>query len=840
MALISPSWAPGATDVEVVGGKASSLFHLIALGARVPPFFVLTAEAFRAHPDKMLSIETRQHVLAALGELGRDGHFAVRSSGIAEDSADNSFAGVFDTILDVEGDESVIRAIEECWGSHGSGRAEAYRSHRGVERDEAMAVIVQRMVAARWSGVSFTADPVSQALSVVLVNAVPGAGEALVSGLVNPEEIRVDRTSGRVLARTRPEGAPAFPDGILSEVVARSIEIADAVGFPQDLEWAADDDALYLLQSRPITTITGIHHNAALEPTSRAAIDDPSRIWTRAYADEVWTPPVSPLFYDIQNLTAHLHGRLRNDGDHAPLPEGAFKYYRAAPYADVAVLERIYSTLPPFSRRAGLLAQLPAATRAAVRKAPFRPRHLVSRFVTFGIRHRARWSLAYNHRYLERHWGAFLAEADRLAAIDLEMLDDAGVGAHIGAVWQLALIIGVECEIAVLYHAHDLKLAFSGLLDRWVGAGEETYGAISAGLPGSHTVRESDELWQLATAIRDAGPATSERALALDWASFSTAPDAPAQAIADLVRAFLRRHRHRGANYKDVIHPRWGDNPELLWRQLRPLIEAPGDRPRDANEKAAKARVIAEKRARAALAGWRGLYRRPLFDWLLRNNAIYASLRDNHRFYYDHVWWLVRLGYREKGRRLAARNRLGHADDIFYLGTTEIAQLFDGALDPALAAERIASRRREWAETLREQPPRFLKGGYAPYADQSVAASADVLTGIPASPGVVEGTARIAYDISDLAKLQPGDILVTRQTDPAWTPAFSRLAGLVLETGGALAHGASLCREFGLPCITAVERAAAIIQDGDKLLLSGADGTVRIIKHADGAERAAA
>lgn len=840
MALISPSWAPGATDVEAVGGKASSLFRLIALGARVPPFFVLTAEAFRAHPGGKLSAATRAQVLAVLGELGRDGRFAVRSSGIAEDSADNSFAGVFDTILDVEGDDAVIRAIEDCWGSHRSGRAEAYRSHRGVERDEAMAVIVQRMIAAHWSGVSFTADPVSQALSAVLVNAVPGAGEALVSGLVNPEEIRVDRASGRVLARARPEGAPAFPDGLLREVVARSVEIADAVGFPQDLEWAADDDALYLLQSRPITTITGVHHNAPLETTPRAALDAPDRIWTRAYADEVWTPPVSPLFYDIQNLTAHLHTRLRNDGDHAPLPEGAFKYYRAAPYADVAVLERVYRTLPPVSRRDGLLAQLPAAIRAAVKAAPFRPRHLLSRFWTFGIRHRARWSLSGNHRYLAQHWHAFLAEADRLAAIDLTALDDAGIDAHIGAVWQLALVVGVECEIAVLYHAHDLKLAFSGLLDRWIGAGDETYAALSAGLPDSHTVRESDELWQLATAIRNAGPAMVDRARGLDWAAFSTAEDPPTRAIADRIRAFLRRHRHRGASYKDVIHPRWGDDAELLWRQIRPLVEAPGERPRDANDKAAQARLGAERRTRAALTGWRGLYRRPVFDWLLRHNAVYASLRDNHRFYYDNVWWLVRLGYREKGRRLAARGRLGQADDVFHLGTAEIARLFDCTLDPALAAERIASRRREWAETLREQPPRFLKGGYAPYADQAAIASGDILTGIPASPGLVEGCARIAYDIADLARLQPGDILVTRQTDPAWTPAFSRIAGLVLETGGALAHGASLCREFGLPCVTAVERAAAIIHDGDTLLLSGADGTVRIVKHADGADRAAA
>lgn len=833
MPLISPSWSPAATDVDSVGGKASSLFRLIALGARVPPFFVLTAEALRAHPDGRISEAARINILNALDRLGYDGRFAVRSSGIAEDSADNSFAGVFDTILDVEGAGGVIEAIETCWRSHRSDRADAYRSHRGVAVDDGMAVIVQRMVPAIWSGVSFTADPVSQALSVIVVNATPGIGEELVSGLVNPEEIRVDRASGRILSRFRPENAPPFPASLLDEVVARSAEIADATGFPQDLEWAADESGLYLLQSRPITTIAAVHHNSALETASRDRLDDETRIWTRAYADEVWTPPVSPLFYDIQNLTHHLLTRISNEGGMADRADGVFKYYRAAPYADADVLARIYRNLPPVSRRDGLLSQLPARLQHSVRRASFRLMPLLSRIRIFELRNRARWSLAHNHRFLEENWAAFMDETTRLAAVDLSTLDDPTLDRHIDAVWTCALMVGVECEVAVLYHAHDLKLVLSGLLDRWIGGGDEAYAQLSGGLPNSHTIRESEEIWEIAASIRDAGPAVRQRAEIESWAGFAGGNTPAPRSIVEKFDAFLARHRHRGANYKDIVHPRWGDDPELLWDQIRPLLTFPGERPSLVNRKAAEGRIAAERMLSGALRGWRRIYRRPLLAWLLRYNAIYASLRDNHRFYYDSVWWLVRLAYCEKGARLATRGLVTQADDIFYLCRTEIAQLFDVSLDPSLAGERVQVRRREWADTLREQPPRFIRGGYAVHLDHGTAQSGDVLTGIAASSGLVQGRARVAYQISDLAALQPGEILVTRQTDPAWTPAFARLAGLVLETGGALAHGASLCREFGLPCVTAVERAASIIRNGDMLLLSGAEGSVRILERAE-------
>lgn len=832
MAMISASWAPAATGVAAVGGKASSLFRLLALGARVPPFFVLTTEAFRAHSGGAVTPAVRSQITAALQAMGSGGRFAVRSSGAAEDSSDHSFAGVFETILDVSGEDDVVAAIETCWSSHRGQRAHAYRSDRGVGSDDAMAVVVQRMVAAEWAGVCFTADPVARALSVVVVNAVEGGGDALVSGLATPEEIRVNRDTGAILARQRPAGMAPLPDGIVKQVVATSVGIADSIGFPQDLEWAYGDGELFLLQSRPITTIAAVFHNRVLEPAPDPALDAAERIWTRAYADEVWTPPVSPIFYDIQNLTHHLRTRLAHDGDDAPLPASMFKYYRAAPYADTDVLARVYRNLPPAARRPALLAQLPSDKAAAVIDFPLRLRPLWRRFWLFEIRNRQRWSLAGNHRFLDRSWSSFVAAADRTAAVEVASLDEAGLEAHVADIWSLALRVGVECEVAVLYHAHDLRLLLAGLLDRWLGSGEELYAAASAGLTRSHTVRESDELWQIAQQIRSAGPAFVELAVRSSLRDLAASQPPAAETIVKAVRDFLQRHRHRGANYKDLVYPRWGDDPELLWNQVKSLVASPGERPRDANARAAAMRVRAQRSALDRLDGWRATYRRPLLRWLFRYNEIYSSLRDNHRFYYDYVWWLLRRAYREFGVRLADAGLLRHPDDVFFLARSEIDALRRRGPGEELVWTRIEVRRREWQETRRDQPARFLRGGYAAFADRPPSADRDRLQGVPASPGQVRGLARIAYEIADLDGLGEGDVLVTRQTDPAWTAAFSRLAGLVLETGGALAHGASLCREFGLPCVTAVEQATSLIKDGDLLFVSGDEGIVDILDRA--------
>jgi rifampicin phosphotransferase len=822
-------------DPKYVGGKAASLMRLKDAGFEVPPFFVVDVGAHRRAAGGRISSADKRYVGMEYARLGAEAYaYAVRSSGVAEDSLDFSYAGVFDTFLNVRGLEAVIGAIENCWASHNSAIAAAYRDKRAVTDDGGLAVVVQRMVPAEWSGVSFSADPLTQALSVCVINATPGLGDDLVSGRVTPEEIRVDSQTQKVIERRSVAGATPLPDWLISAVTDATRLAADRFGFPQDLEWASVGDKLFVLQSRPITTIAGVFHNRSLEPwLGRGDPDAPNRTWTRAYADEIWTPPVSPLFYDVQNLTLATAQRLSRDGDLGPVPPDIFKYYKAAPYMDAAVLERLYANLPRISRRPSLLDLLPADRREALMSRRSRPGRMLRRLWQFEIVKGRTWGISRNHRFLEGAWNQFLENARRLDAIDVTGLTDEQLDHHLDQTWQLAGTVGPECEVAVLYYAHDLKLLLIGLLDRWVGAGEERYGDVSSGLENSETVREVQAIWQAAASIRTLGANAVALAAASTWQAFrSEAPRIGAEPIALEICRFLEDHPHRGANYKDVIYPRWGDDPELLWGHVRALAEADTPSPSEINAREAEKRRDSQRSILSCLQGLLAAPKRAVLRQLFHWNERYTSLRDNHRFYYDYVWWLVRRHYTEVGRRLQLQGKLATGGDIFFLVRSEIRALRLGA-DPSHYSARIAVRRREWDQTKRDQPPRFLRHGYVPdEAPTAQMLGLCALKGVAASSGRVVGRARVVYDVADLARVRQGEILVTRQTDPGWTPAFSRIGALVLETGGVLAHGASLCREYGLPCVTAVAQATSLIKDGDLICVSGSDGLVTVTEQA--------
>ena len=826
------SGGAGTPDVRLVGGKAASLFELVGHGFDVPPFFVVTTAAYRAAGVRDIDPALQASILDAWRMIGGE-HVtcAVRSSGVAEDSLDASFAGIFDTVLDVAGEQALFAAIERCWHSHRTQFAEAYRARRAVTDDTAMAVVVQRMVRADWAGVSFSADPVTQALSLTVINAAPGLGEKLVAGEIDPEQLRLDNASGTVVDHYLPPGQPALPATLRHAVWNVTRRAEESFGFPQDLEWAAEGGRLYLLQSRPISTIAAVYHDRALEPWAPGGSPDAEdRVWTRAYADEVWAPPLTPLFYDIQNLTLVTGQQIANGGDDAPVPPDVFKYYRAAAYMDSSVLARLYATLPPVARRPQLEALLAPEHRPRLQAAPWNWGGTLRRLWRFEVRRGRSFGIARNHRFLAQAWPAFLAEAERLSDTDLGRLSHAQLDEFLGKVWALALSVAPQCEVAVLYYAHDLKLLLGGLLDRWCGDGDRRYAEVSAGLPNSESVREADTIWELADALRRSGPDVVAAAVSKPWKEFRR--DAAATGVEEFVgrfEAFLRKQRHRGANYKDLVYPRWGDDPELLWSHVRAFLQGSAPRPAEANAAGARRRLQQQSEAVAIVRGPLAPLKRAALRWLFRGNEIYAGIRDNHRYYYDHVWYLVRRVYLEKGRRLESSGRLATRDDVFFLGRTEIEQLASGVLEPATAAARIRTRRHEWQATREQVPPLFLRrgylgdeGGFAP------ASGGNRLAGLAASPGQARGKARIVRDVGELARVADGEILVARQTDPGWTPAFARLAGLVLETGGVLAHGASLCREYGLPCVTAVRSATVEIRDGEDIVLNGSEGWLEL------------
>jgi phosphohistidine swiveling domain-containing protein len=813
-----------------VGGKASSLAALLRGGFDVPEFCVITCRAFLAlHRSNSLE-QLRAPLLKWMASRPIDSRFAVRSSARGEDSAENSFAGLYTTVLDVRAIDDILRAIGACWTSFDATEARDYRERRHSDAG-AMGVVVQVLVPAEWSGVSFSANPVNSALGECVINAARGLGEDLVSGAINPEEIIVDARSGAVVSRKAPPNQPPLPASLLLTVWTETMRAATHFRFPQDVEWAAVGERLFVLQSRPVTTVADVFYSRYVEPWADKADvspDDPDRVWTRAYADEIWAPPVSPLFYNVHNLTPSFVSYWRWHGDPEALPPDVFKYHKASAYLDVNTLRRQYDYHPAFSRIAGILNFFPVGMQPAVRADKWLWRGRLRRTLRFELQQRSLRSLSHNHRTLAALWPGFVAQTNGWFELDLDAMSLEALAVHRAELNQVVGVVSPACGFAVAYHAHDLTFILTGLLDKWFGDGDQLYALVTSGLDGSITARESESVWRLAQRLREGGEEMYQGSTSGDFAAFTAIADRTVvgRSCLEAFNAFWFEHRHRGASYKDLIHPRWGDDKSALLAVIASYVVSTGKSPGILNVEMAQVRRRAQS---DLLARCRGLarWRRPLLRKLFRYNEIYMSERDNHRFYFDRVWYQLRRIYRSLGRRLTHRGVLSDGDDVFFLGAAEVDQGLAGELGGEEARARIAVRRRTWHETLHVQAPKFIVG-YTAHDDHARLLEGNARVGIGASPGLATGRVKVIYDVRELPTVRDGEILVTRQTDPAWSTVFARIAGLVLETGGVLAHGASLCREFNLPCVTALEQATQVLHDGDTVTVDGTRGRVTV------------
>lgn len=358
--------------IDLVGGKAAGLGEMIEAGERVPDGFCLTVESYKLRdlPEKEL--------INAYERLGA-GRVAVRSSATAEDLPGASFAGQQDTYLNVEGADQLIEAVRNCWDSLHTDRAVAYRATAGVD-DVAMAVVVQRMIVPDAAGVLFSANPITGCRTEMVVDAAPGLGTAIVEGTVVPDHYVLDQHS------------PAVPDYGHGCVGPRQLDLLRDVGrrlqqhfgSPQDIEWAFDSDGvLWLLQSRPITTLFPLppetgetrlylefgHIQGMLRPCTPMGVSllkTGSAMWFRAVGVKVdprdplprLVPIGGRLYFDLTDFVRNnaMRKRLRASLQvYGPRVQGA--------------VERVMAD-PRFAPRRGLPLRLSSVLRASMLLVP--------------------------------------------------------------------------------------------------------------------------------------------------------------------------------------------------------------------------------------------------------------------------------------------------------------------------------------------------------------------------------------------------------------------------------------------------------------------------------------
>ena len=807
----------GAADPAMSGRKAATLAALAARGFPVPPGFVVTTaacERILATVDDAAEDLARAEfpddvwagIVSGLRQLG-GGAVAVRSSATAEDLPDASYAGQYETVLRVSGPDEVAQAVRRCLASAWSARVRAYS---GSHRDP-MAVLVQRLVPADAAGVVFTANPVTGDREI-LVSAVRGLGDRLVSGEATPDEWVVRGDEVRCL-RAREN---AIDLATVHDVVALARRVHEFGGCPQDLEWAIGGGDLFLLQARPITALPR-------PPQIRPPADG---FWRK---DTTHYPmPLTPFGASVYLPAIGRAASVMVD-DFGLLFEGVEQrclggevYARAIP---VGGKERP----PPPAWVMWIAARIVPALRRRSRVA--------EKAIASGLSEQLldRW---------ETEWrDAFRDEAESFKRVDLSALSDEDLLGHLDLLKDFldrGQLVHFRLNGAYTVPLYELLVACEDLL------GWDSVASLAL-VAGSSDVSAEPGRELRVLASRFATEAAALRALDQAGDDVLARLQEASPALADAFRAYLDRYGHRTASY-DPGDPTLFERPALLAGLLRDRVSA-GDRDhRDGSQISQDAFA----RAHTTLAH-RSEDDRGRFELAVEAaRRVYGNREDN-------IFWLdnqpcafLRYTAVEIGRRLADGGLLARATDAVFLEEMELrGSLADRANEDlrALVARRKAER--AWVAAhpgpatygtdpgpppdLSPLPPALRLVNTAALhwmqllfpAEETGIAQAQ-LRGVPGSPGRYTGPVRLVRDETEFPKLRPGDVLVCPITSPAWSVLFVQAGAVVTDGGGVLAHTAVIAREYGLPAVLATGAATPRLRDGDRVTVDGTAGVVTI------------
>lgn len=528
-------------------------------------------------------------------------------------------------------------------------------------------------------------------------------------------------------------------------------------------------------------------------------------LWTAGFLNERFPAPVSPLGWSVIGPLLDelaLRDPLRWMGYPAADTIPVTRLYRGHPYANVAVFEILYKPFPDALLIQDAIRYFPGGDVTRRRRAPY-PRSLVQpRFVLSLASHALRDPVTSSPFNLWK-WSRHVPRHDHaVAALERELQ---GVGDTADAEARLLdIITRSEQAHGQLLKIHRWSLTYADLFFKLLkdAAGKAPAEAWTA-QTDNKTMQVNRSLVNLAR-LGESCPALSQ---VKPWVAVRNDPEC--RSLAEGMERFLAEHGHRSPSL-DIAHPTWAEQPDAVLDILREMG--------DENLRRASRLFVAP--AHFTLLA-------PLV-WLAR---AYTALREDQRYYWQESLAITRRSYVQLGRLWHSHGRLDRPGDIFYAEQEQVRGVIRGDHDIRVLRDEIRARRAEWGQyeaEFRESPaqayPPFLQGD-VPLNRVSQLSGAWHGQGV--SPGRARGRARVARHYTELDQVQTGEILVTLSTDPAWTPVFGRLGGLVLEWGGVLSHGAVVAREYGLAAVVGLPGITDELRNGDEIEVDGGAGTVR-------------
>ena len=876
------------TKLMVVGGKGANLGELCKIeGIRVPDGFCISTEAFKRIIGEtsinelldqlsLLKVEDRDRIAELSGEIRRviegiaipqdineeitrllsrldeKNAYAVRSSATAEDLPTASFAGQQDTYLNIIGKEAILKHISKCWASLFTDRAVIYRMQNRFDHSQVyLSVIVQRMVFPQASGIIFTADPITSNRKLLAIDASFGLGEALVSGLVSAdcykvhEEEIVDKMistkklaiyglkeGGTKTQQIDPEQqkTQTLTDQQILQLARLGRKIEAHFGCPQDIEWCLVEDtsvgdippasetnrlkevcplSFFIVQSRPITT---------LYPVPEAETQE-NHVYVSVGHQQMMTDPLKPLgmslfqltsfgprfkaggrlFVDVTNMLASPDSRktlLNNMGEHDPLMKDAL----------MTIVERGFIKPLPNDKK-----EVPSKSNKGISSSESQAQIENDPTIVTELIKSSQTSIEELKQTIQTKSGSDLLDF---------ILEDIQI---------LRKILFDPQSFSVFMTAINASSWINENMNKWLGE-KNVADTLSQSVPNNITSEMGLELLDVADVIRpypeviDYLQHVKDDNFLAELVKFDGG-----RVIQDAIYAYLNKYGMRCAGEIDITKTRWSEKPITLVPMI--LSNIKNHEPNASNRKFEQGRRVALKKEQELLdqlkqlpdGEQKAVEAKRMID-LIRN---FIGYREYPKYGIVNRYFVYKQALLKEAEQLVQEGVILEKEDIYYLTLEELREV---VRTNKLDYQIICFRKEEYKLYEKLTPPRVITSDgeiiTGAYKRENLPSGA--LVGLPVSSGVIEGRARVIFNMED-ADLEEGDILVTSFTDPSWTTLFVSIKGLVTEVGGLMTHGAVIAREYGLPAVVGVENATKLIKDRQRIRVNGTEGYVEIL-----------
>lgn len=846
-----------ALAISEIGGKAKSLIEMTKAGLNVPEGFVLSVHFFKPwikeikastawedllkvtskiRCDELKNIaiglkftkEQKAELDNALKNMKQHSLFAVRSSSPEEDLEGTSFAGMYETMLGIT-ENKIEAAIAKAFSSMLDFRVMEYKNQNNIDlKNTSIAVIVQSQIASDVSGIGFSLNPGNNCYDEAVINASFGLGETIVSGIVTPDTYIVekvkneiidkkinekiqglwlDKNGGTVERYNEKPTVQALTDEQIIEVAEMIKKCEEYYDLPIDTEWAYEGDKLYLLQARPITSYLPLFPEMVTNPGEEKYIYIDVMGLTQGFTDslsvlgmDIWTKMLDIAKGEILQIGIDGGIIAINGRQYAHISNLAKGF-------SIKTINKMFETYDAPTR--SILESidlkgeyLPAKKTEKMKKIKGGAIKMLLRIGPSSIK-----SILLNHRRIRDEYVTLSKEARENVRVKLsedtpfnKSIDDAleDFGRLVSSAGILFAGMNSMRKMKKLFKGEDI---------------EDLVLALGMDLDGNPTSAMGHYMYKLAC-YDDIKSTKSGKEFERKIRNREYSRD-----FLKDYDGFMKEYGCRGFKEIDIAAPRAYEQPEMFFKQLI-NINTSSNQLLNVKERRKKAYKLLLEKAKEG-----GFEKK--FVKLATTYQETFGYREDPKYIYVACVDRLRAIALKLGDRFVEEGRLESREQIFDLNSIQIARAQSDtsfnlmkAREKNLVPYKRVAHVKEWPNVIDSRGKIF----------RPIRESADGdIVGDPIAPGIVRGRAKVLYSPYE-KKLEPGEILVTKATEPAWTPIFVNAAGVVLEVGGPLQHGAIIAREYGIPCVSGVYDAQNIIKDGDLLEVDGSNGIVKIIK----------